>query len=89
MNDIATKLPAMTDDALATLRANAERLENSGTPPQRTAAAALLPAIRAEVAARVVARPPRAKPAKPRVKAAPKAVKAVKAAKSAKATLDA
>ena len=42
--DLLTKLPEMSDDALANLRTNAKRLQNSGTPAQRTDAAALLPA---------------------------------------------
>ena len=41
------KLPQMEDAALAVLRANAERLEQTGTSAQRAAAAALMPALEA------------------------------------------
>jgi len=59
--DLITKLPEMTDDALANLRTNAKRLEQSGTPSQRSNAAALLPAVEAEIGARRLAKvkPPR------------------------------
>ena len=50
------KLPAMDDKALAVLRSNAERLSQTGTKSQKTAAAALLPAIDAEVDARKTAK---------------------------------
>jgi len=68
--DLLTKLPEMSDDALANLRTNAKRLQNSGTP------AALLPAVEAEIGARRLAkvkatrsaprkdRPPASRPAK-------------------------
>lgn len=46
------KIPTMTDEALANLLGNAERLEQSGTPAQRTAAGELLPAIREELSQR-------------------------------------
>ncbi|HEY0835497.1 MAG TPA: hypothetical protein VGE72_16460 [Azospirillum sp.] len=64
--DMVPKLPAMAEDALATLGANAERLVQSGTPKQRLAATALLPAIQAEIASRQAkklaeAPPPRAR----------------------------
>src|SRR5580692_6861762 len=74
--DLLTKLPEMSDDALANLRTNAKRLQNSGTPAQRTDAAALLPAVEAEIGARRLAkvkatrsaprkeRPPASRPAK-------------------------
>lgn len=52
MIDLIDRLPGMTDTDLTTLATNAERLALSGTPKQRTAADAALPAIRAEVAAR-------------------------------------
>ena len=54
--DLLTKLPEMSDDALAILRTNAKRLQNSGTPAQRTDAAALLPAVEAEIGARRLAK---------------------------------
>jgi hypothetical protein len=74
--DLLTKLPEMSDDALANLRTNAKRLQHSGTPAQRTDAAALLPAVEAEIGARRLAkvkatrsaprkeRPPAARPVK-------------------------
>lgn len=76
--DLATKLPTMDDSALATLYANAERLMQTGTSAQQSAAAALMPSIKAELAARSAAkRMTRAKPpiakrmrAKPTVAAA-------------------
>jgi nanoRNase/pAp phosphatase (c-di-AMP/oligoRNAs hydrolase) len=60
---LAGKLPAMEDAALATLRTNAERLLTNGTSAQQTAAAALLPSIKAELAARVAAKMNKTKPA--------------------------
>ncbi len=81
--DLLTKLPEMSDDALANLRTNAKRLQHSGTPAQRTDAAALLPAVEAEIGARRLAkvkatrsaprkeRPPASRPAK---RAKPEAV---------------
>lgn len=52
MMDLVTKLPGMAEDALANLGANAERLAQTGTPKQKTAATAVLPAIQAEIASR-------------------------------------
>jgi hypothetical protein len=49
--DVA-KLPAMEDSALSVLHENAARLERTGTKAQQSAAAALKPAIEAELAAR-------------------------------------
>jgi hypothetical protein len=54
--DMITKLPGMSDDALANLRTNAKRLQQSGTVSQRTDAAALLPAVEAEIGARRLAK---------------------------------
>ena len=54
--DLLTKLPEMSDDALANLRTNAKRLQHSGTPAQKTDAAALLPAVEAEIGARRLAK---------------------------------
>lgn len=73
--DMITKLPEMSDDALSNLRANAKRLQETGSPNQRSNAAALLPAVEAEIGARRLAkvkaaraasrdRPPRAKPSR-------------------------
>jgi hypothetical protein len=52
----AAKLPAMEDAALNVLHQNAERLERTGTKTQQAAAAALMPAIQAELAARLAAK---------------------------------
>ena len=54
--DLLTKLPEMSDDALANLRTNARRLQHSGTPTQQSDAAALLPAVEAEIGARRLAK---------------------------------
>jgi hypothetical protein len=54
--DMITKLPEMSDLALANLRDNARRLQQSGTPAQRSDAAALLPAVEAEIGARRLAK---------------------------------
>ena len=60
--DVA-KLPAMEDAALSVLHENAERLERIGTKAQQAAAAALRPAIEAELAARRAAKLSRAQEA--------------------------
>jgi hypothetical protein len=52
----AAKLPAMEDAALNVLHENAERLERMGAKSQQAAAAALMPAIEAEIAARRAAK---------------------------------
>jgi hypothetical protein len=66
--DLVAKLPSMEDAALAVLHENAERLEQSGTKAQRSAAAALLPALETELAnrhaARLAASPGKRTPAK-------------------------
>jgi hypothetical protein len=58
--DLLEKIPVLPDDALSTLGANAERLGRTGTPAQRAAATALLPAIKAELAVRRAAKLARA-----------------------------
>jgi len=70
--DMLTKLPEMSDDALANLRTNAKRLQNSGSPAQRNDAAALLPAVEAEIGARRLAKVKavRSAPRKERLRAA-------------------
>lgn len=50
--DILARVPAMPDDALENLRANEARLARAGSPARRAEAAALLPALEAELAAR-------------------------------------
>jgi hypothetical protein len=54
--DLAAKLPQMEDAALAVLRENAERLEQTGTSAQKAAAAALMPALDAEMESRRAAK---------------------------------
>lgn len=54
--DVATKLPTMEDTALVTLRTNAERLIETGTSAQKSAALALMPFIDAELSVRSAAR---------------------------------
>ncbi len=54
--DLSEKIPGMSDAALDNLRANAERLGHAGSPSQRTAATALLPAIEAELSTRKAAK---------------------------------
>lgn len=49
---IAEKLPTLTTEDLTTLCGNTRRLIDTGTPVQRSAAAALMPAVAAELSAR-------------------------------------
>jgi hypothetical protein len=70
---MSDKLPGLTDPELATLRSNAVRLQESGTPKQRQAADDLLPAIDAELSERRTRADAR-KPARaPRKRTAPAA----------------
>ena len=67
------RIPAMSDADLASLHANAQRLETQGTTPgQQKAAAEMLPLIAAELAERESRKPPKPAP-KPRKTAAKKA----------------
>jgi hypothetical protein len=50
--DLRGRVPAMTDDALATLLGNAQRLIESGSKRQQASAADLMPVLEAEIAAR-------------------------------------
>jgi hypothetical protein len=50
--DLRGRVPAMTDDALATLFGNAQRLIESGSKRQQASAADLMPVLEAEIAAR-------------------------------------
>ena len=50
--DLRSRVPAMTDDALMTLQANARRLLETGSNAQRNAATDLIPVIDSELAAR-------------------------------------
>lgn len=54
--NLVAKLPSLEDVGLAALHENAERLEQTGTPAQKSAASALLPAIEAELQARRAAK---------------------------------
>ncbi len=54
--DLRARVPQMTDDALETLLANAQRLLESGSKMQRAGAADLIPVIEAELAERVAAK---------------------------------
>ena len=54
--DLVAKLPALEDAALAVLHTNAERLGQSGTKAQKSAVAALLPALETELANRRAAK---------------------------------
>jgi len=84
--DLLTKLPEMSDDALANLRTNAKRLEQSGNPGQRSNAGALLPAIEAEIAARRLAKVKATRSAAPNSASAPRAVKRAKRGSSTAAS---
>jgi hypothetical protein len=77
--DLLTKLPEMSDDALTNLRNNAKRLQQSGTPAQRSDAAALLPAVEAEIGARRLAKVKAAR--SPERSVRPRAARPVKTAK--------
>ena len=70
--DLAAKLPQMEDAALAVLRENAERLGQTGTSAQRAAAAALMPALDAELESRRAAKLAAAKTKRAATKRSPK-----------------
>jgi hypothetical protein len=70
MTPLADMIPAMSDPDLKALRANAERLSNSGSPVQAATAADILPLIDAETARRAAlpaAAPKKRAPAKKKV----------------------
>lgn len=71
---MAARLPTMADADLASLRANALRLFETGSAKQKTQAEELIPLVEAEVQARIAAKPPKKAPVK-RV-AKPKVAKA-------------
>jgi hypothetical protein len=77
--DLRSRVPAMMDDALNTLLANARRVLETGNTPQRNMATDLIPVIERELADRkakkLAAHPPRKAAAKPRK---PKVAKAEK-----------
>jgi hypothetical protein len=54
--DMSAKLLTMDDLELATLHANAERLIELGTAAQHSAAAELMPSIKAELGVRITAK---------------------------------
>lgn len=54
--DLRSRVPQMTDDALATLLANATRLRDTGTKLQQNGAADLIPVLEAEIAQRRAAK---------------------------------
>ena len=67
---IADMLPTMDDSALASLRVNAARLQDSAAGAQQKQAALLLPLIDAELAERDARKPPKPpRVTKPRVRA--------------------
>ncbi|HWT31584.1 MAG TPA: hypothetical protein VN240_11235 [Propylenella sp.] len=59
--DIAEKVPSLTDQQLAVMRANAERLGEVGTRKQQGEAARLLPLIQAEIDGRKARAPAKPK----------------------------
>ena len=77
--DMITKLPEMSDHALANLRDNAKRLQQNGTAAQRSDATALLPAVEAEIGARRLAKVKTTRSAAPKPRT--KATRTVKPAK--------
>ena len=79
--DLVAKLPSMDEAALTVLQENALRLERTGTKAQKSAAAALLPALDDELAGRRAAKAA-ASTAK-RAAATAKRTKAKRAAKAA------
>lgn len=83
--DMLTKLPEMSDDALANLRTNAKRLQQSGTPAQKSDAAALLPAVEAEIGARRLAKVKATRTAAAKPRKAPRKAKPAKTAAAADA----
>jgi len=67
--DMATRIPDMADDALATLHANAVRLADGGTAKQKKAASDLLPAILTELSTRQARKAAKATTSRKRTKA--------------------
>ena len=73
--DLRSRVPAMADDALATLLANAKRMLETGNVPQKTMAGDLVPVIENEIAERKAKKAA----ASPRKAAAARKAKAAKA----------
>lgn len=57
---IADMIPTLDDAALASLHANAQRLSQAAPSPKTDEAAALLPLLETELAAREALKPPKA-----------------------------
>ena len=79
---MAARLPTMADADLASLRANAQRLFESGSAKQKTQAEELLPLVEAEVQARIAAKPPKKTPVKRVTKAKAKVAPAAEDAEA-------
>ena len=60
--DMAAKLPSMTDQQLATMLGNAQRLGHAGTNKQKGEAQRLMPLIQAEIDDRKARAPAPVKP---------------------------
>jgi hypothetical protein len=60
--DMATRLPSLTEQQLATMLGNAERLNLAGTKKQKGEAARLMPLIQAEIDERKARAPVKEKP---------------------------
>src|SRR6185436_5198592 len=74
--DLRSRVPAMADDALATLQVNAKRMLTSGNAAQKSAAGDLLPVIESEIAdrkAKKLAATPARKPPTRKAKTPPPA----------------
>jgi hypothetical protein len=69
--DLTVRLPDMSDEELISLKANADRLAESGTDVQKAAVASLLPALGAELAVRSKARAEARKSARDNKRAKP------------------
>lgn len=52
VRDLAASFPGFSDEELGNLKVNADRLALSGTPAQKAAIVALLPALTTELAVR-------------------------------------
>lgn len=66
---IADQIPTFNDEQLASLRANAVRLEATSEGNKRQTAADLIPLIDAELAVREAAKPPKKPKAAPKPRA--------------------
>lgn len=86
--DIVDKLPGMENASLEVLHANAERLQQTGTKAQKSAAAALLPALEIELESRRAAKLVETAAKRAAVKRPP-TKKAAKASADAAAAVDA